>query len=106
LAGAIWPSQSVGWRVTLISLTFHWVLVAARYWNVSLVAPTDICGLQIDTLGISLHSLPAVVLLVPTYRDWQLRRRRDCYHWLGVFTLWATVLLSWPSLFWYMAIYG
>jgi hypothetical protein len=104
--GAIWMRQHVWWRLTLISLTLEWVLAIAFAWDSNVVQLLVPSGIRLDTVGIVLNSMPAAISLVAMLRDRQLGCRHDFYHWLGISTLWATSLLSWPSLYWYTSIYG
>ncbi|HZL89464.1 MAG TPA: hypothetical protein VFB96_13955 [Pirellulaceae bacterium] len=105
-AGAIWIREHVWWRLTLISLALDWMLAIAFAWDSNLVQSLVPSGLRLDTVGILLHSMPVAVSLAAMIHDRRSGRRHDFYHWLGIFTLWATTVVSWPSHFWYAAIYG
>jgi hypothetical protein len=104
--GAFWIHGSVWWRLTLVSLAFQWSQAFLLYWKVTCMLTLSVGGFHIDALSASLDSFPAAVSLVAMYHDWRSARRHDFYHWLGICVLWAITLLSWPSLFWYAAIYG
>jgi hypothetical protein len=105
-AGMILMRQSIWWRVTLASMTFYWSHLILRYWGINFLPIVDPCEIGVDFLGISLHSLPAAVSILAMNHDWRVGRRHDFYHWLGILTLWLYILSSWPSLFWYLKIYG
>ncbi|HUE69266.1 MAG TPA: hypothetical protein VMP01_00090 [Pirellulaceae bacterium] len=101
--GVIWMRQNLWWRITLLSMTFDWSRLILRYWDFPPI--TNPCEIRVDLLAISLHSVPAAVSVMAMIRDRHLGRRHDFYHRLGIFTLWAITLLSWPSSFWYASIY-
>jgi hypothetical protein len=104
--GAICIRQSIWWRLVLISMALQWILTVVHAWDPNLVQSLVPRGIRLDTIGLSVHSIPAAVSLAAMIHDRRSERRHDFYHWLGIFALWATTVLSWPSHFWYAAIYG
>ena len=102
-AGALSRGQSPSWGIMLILFAANNVLVVIERWS----DPQWIFGsMPVEVVNNLMIGLPLAASLAAVIQDRLGAKTRDFYHWLGVYTLWATALLGWAFASWHRSIYG